>query len=506
MFPVGRRSVAAYALGALLCTACHHEKHAAPVKHTLLEATPTVEFHASQPMVVDLHIRLLHAGTAHVTIPSDPGARPGRDAGPGTKLTVRLRGLLPGKHYVAHVTAHDAKGDTDAENVKFTTHPPPPDFIPWFKPKFNGKPSPDYRIFDLSENPLITKGAIYAIAPDGKTRFFLPRHAKTKIIPAVPAGIKLRDDGTLLFVQDNQAFIVNELGKVLMDVSAKELGVPGFHHDIIQLPDGNFMALSYAFGDYFYKKFDGKEHHVAGDLIVEFNRAGKLLWTWNALKHLDPLRVRDGFVSPLPVIDPSNGKKSNDWSHGNALLYDAKDDSVLLSLRHQDWILKIDHKTGKVIWKLGEDGDFKLVGGGRWFFHQHSPELEPDGSILMYDNGAGNPHIPMKDWRSRPLLMKLDEKNMTARIVWTDETHHYMVLLAGDADRLENGDVNVLDSFIMMIPGKFQPTYPRIREVDPKTNKWVWSVDLPVDSFAYRCISSPRLPGERKGDGRGGNP
>ncbi len=496
MFQVGRRTVA-YALGALVCTACHHDKNAAQVKHTLLAGDPAVEFHASQPMVVDLHIRLSHAGTAHVTIPSDPGARPGKDPAPGTQLTVRLRGLLPGRAYTARVTARDGNGGTDSTDVKFTTRPPPPDFIPWFKPTVHGKPSPDFRIFDLSENPLITKGAIYAIAPDGKTRFFIPRHAKTKIIPAVPAGIKLLDDGTLLFVQDNHAFIVDELGKVLMDIPAKKLGVPGFHHDIIELPNGNFMALSYVFSDYFYK-FDNKEHHIAGDLIVEFNRAGKVLWTWDALKHLDPLRVRDGFISPLPVIDPANGKKSNDWSHGNTLLYEPKDDSVLLSLRHQDWILKIDHKTGKVLWKLGEDGDFKLVGGGRWFFHQHSPELEPDGSILMYDNGAGNPHIPIKDWRSRPLTVKIDEKQMTARIVWKDEKRRYMVLIAGDADHLENGDINVLDSFIMLIPGKFQPTYPRIREVNPKTLNWVWSVDLPESTFAYRCICSPRLPGEHR--------
>ncbi len=386
--------------------------------------------------------------------------------------------------------------------MPFKTIPPLPGFIASFKTKVEGKPSQDFRIFDLSVNPLITKGAIYAIDASGNTRFFLPRPAKTKIIPAVPAGIKLRDDGSLMFVQDDRAYIVDELGAATMDLPARKLGVPGFHHDIIELPDGHFMSLSYAFRDFDYpldakgEKSVPQKHHVAGDLIVEFDRSGKKLWTWDAFDHLDPKRVRDGFITPNPVIDPANGTPSNDWTHGNAILYDAADDSVLLSMRHQDWIIKIDHKTGKVLWKLGEDGDFKLVGGDRWFFHQHSPELEPDGAILMYDNGAGNPHIPVKDQQSRPLLVKIDEKQKTASIAWQETKQHYMVLLAGDADRLDNGDVNVLDSFIPLIPGVFQPTYARIREVDPKTNLWVWSVDLPDGRFAYRCTHSPRLPGE----------
>jgi hypothetical protein len=116
----------------------------------------------------------------------------------------------------------------------------------------------------------------------------------------------------------------------------------------------------------------------------------------------------------------------------------------------------------------------------------------------MYDNGTGNPHIPVKDQQSRPLLVRIDEKLKTASIVWQEAKQHYMVLLAGDADRLENGDVNVLDSFIPLIPGMFQPTFARIREVDPKTQAWVWSVDLPDGRFSYRCTHSPRLPGETR--------
>ena len=38
---------------------------------------------------------------------------------------------------------------------------------------------------------------------------------------------------------------------------------------------------------------------------------------------------------------------------------------VVLSLRHQDWIIRIDRATGEVLWRLGDGGDFTLGLGSR---------------------------------------------------------------------------------------------------------------------------------------------
>ena len=42
-----------------------------------------------------------------------------------------------------------------------------------------------------------------------------------------------------------------------------------------------------------------------------------------------------------------------DWSHSNALEYNPADDSVIMSVRHQDTLAKIDLATGNLIWLLG---------------------------------------------------------------------------------------------------------------------------------------------------------
>ncbi len=329
-----------------------------PAPDPLLSSQPRLIFHDSQPMVIDVQVELRRPGSAVLTLPDDPGARPAHpESQPGTSLTLRVRGLSPDTDYHGTLELTGDDGGEQSVDVDFHTLPPLDGFIPSFPVSSPGTPSSEFRIFDLSLEPYMIENAIVAAGPDGKTRFFLPRPAKTTSIPAVPAGIKLLDDGTLLFTQDDSAYDVDELGNVKWQVSAASLGVAGLHHDIIQLPGGHYMAMSYAFKDVYYNA-DKTTHHVAGDLLVEFDREGHKLWTWNAFDHLDPQRAHSGFE--VIVTDPTNGENANDWTHGNAILYQPADDTILLSMRHQDWIIKIDHKTGDVLWRLGPGGDFQL--------------------------------------------------------------------------------------------------------------------------------------------------
>ncbi len=55
-----------------------------------------------------------------------------------------------------------------------------------------------------------------------------------------------------------------------------------------------------------------------------------------------------------------------DWTHSNDMLYSSDDHNLLLSIRHQNWIVKIEYLdgqgSGKILWRLGEGGDFRLTG------------------------------------------------------------------------------------------------------------------------------------------------
>jgi hypothetical protein len=66
---------------------------------------------------------------------------------------------------------------------------------------------------------------------------------------------------------------------------------------------------------------------VLGDALVDLDTNLQPVWVWNSFDHLD--------VNRHPYLFP-------DWTHSNAIAYSADDGNLLLSIRHQNWVIKID--------------------------------------------------------------------------------------------------------------------------------------------------------------------
>lgn len=144
----------------------------------------------------------------------------------------------------------------------------------------------------------------------------------------------------------------------------------------------------------------------------------------------------------VPYSRPGTGDDAYDWTHLNTIDHGADADGrefFLLSLKAQDWVVKLYPDTNELAWVLGREGDFQLVDDDGvplpdvdWFFHQHSVRIVavdgPRMRLRLYDNGA---------WRqdetglrsdleySRAIELEVDEETHRARIVWaygaTDE-------------------------------------------------------------------------------------
>lgn len=447
-------------------------------------------------MVADVSVALARTASVRVEIAGDLGARaiPLDGASPGA-VTLRVRGLAPDRDHAAEVVLTDGASEQRLP-LEFRTPPPLAGFVEQFA--VTGAGAADYRVFDHSTTPKISDSGLFAVDAAGRTRFYLssPSSLEEQLHVRPPAGVKLLDDGTLLYAQDNRLRIVDELGETLLDVDPLSLGVGAFHHDALRLPGGNLLVLAHEFGS-FVDPASGQAGLVAGDRIVELSPDGNKVWEWSSFDHLDTERIPGPDYYVAFVEDAGSGQTAHDWTHGNGIVYRAEDDSILLSLRHQDWVLKIDHATGDVLWRLGKDGDFTLASGS-WFFHQHSPEWQADGSLLLYDNGAGNPDLPVEQQRSRPVRYVLDEASKTATQVWEETQESYLSLIAGDADALPGGTVRVLDSSLLIDPTKgFSfDIYSRLREVEPDSGEWLWTLRSDDHRFIYRCIASDRLPGE----------
>jgi hypothetical protein len=167
----------------------------------------------------------------------------------------------------------------------------------------------------------------------------------------------------------------------------------------------------------------------------------------------------------------------SDWDHINTVELDG-DEGFIISARNQHQLFYVDRPSGEIIWILGQGGDFTLegqAGGEPWFGRQHAPEIQPNGNILLFDNGRNE----TREW-SRGVEYELDLNTMTARKVWEFRPEPDLWCpIWGDADRLDNGNTT-------MVFGR--------REIGEDTHIYeatadgevAWHVHTPPEWGAYR--------------------
>jgi len=217
-------------------------------------------------------------------------------------------------------------------------------------------------------------------------------------------------------------------------------GLQTLHHQPHELPDGNFLAFS-AYGveleNYPTSELDPNAplatQMVMADKVVIFSPEGETLWEWDTMTELDPYRI--GYDTFWSYWWTRGFDQHADWSHGNGLSYNKADDSILVSLRNQLAVLKIDRKTKQIKWILGRHDDWseelqkkllKPVGEPfMWFGYQHNPRYTDKGTVIMFDNRSNGarlpfePRPPFQDNFSRAVEYEINEDDMTVRQIWT---------------------------------------------------------------------------------------
>lgn len=223
-----------------------------------------------------------------------------------------------------------------------------------------------------------------------------------------------------------------------------------FHHEARRLPGNRTAILAYVAREVPDTSGLGVRG-VLGDMIVVLDRNFQVVWTWNAFDHVDVERrallgesCRGGNRGGCPGFPEET--VAEDWLHSNAITYSPRDGNLLVSVRHQDWIIKIDYSdgagSGLVLWRLGPEGDFAIESDtpSPWFTHSHDPNFLPDGRLAVYDNG--NTRCAREgDCESRGLVYELDEENRVARLV-VEERLGFLSVALGSAQPLANGGLH----------------------------------------------------------------
>jgi len=256
-----------------------------------------------------------------------------------------------------------------------------------------------------------------------------------------------------------------------------------FHHDVLRQDNAHLILLTSEY-QWFYNLpgYPGWTQ-VLGDTIIDVAPDNSIAWVWRAFDHLD--------VNRHPWMFPP------DWTHCNALVY-TQDKNLLLSCRHQSWVLKIQYLdglgNGDVLWKFGNEGDFQLpiADAAQWFYDQHYPiVLGTNGSkttLMLYDNGDQRPDNGQQCYLintcySRAVIFDLDEATRSASVVWQYPlTYSFW---GGSIVQLPNGNIEA-DS--TSVNGGFA----EVVEITHDNPHPVWKMDSTNATF-YRAYRIPSL-------------
>jgi len=303
---------------------------------------------------------------------------------------------------------------------------------------FNVRPS------DIVENS-VSRGWIIGIDQAGENRLNLEFNHPTQDIRVLPNGnllFSLTSAGILIetTMTGDEVSRWHVAGKWRDKEPPKDsiaIDAELTHHSINVFPNGNFLLLSAEVREFpnWPKNDDdpnaakGKSK-VVGDVVLEVSRDGHIENTWHILDIIDPYRLSYG--SCQGYWNNRGFTDSNDWCHANSAIYDVRDDTIIVSLRTQDCLIKFKRNTSELKWILGDPGNWrepwalkllKPVGTLNWQYHQHDCSVTPDGTILCFDNGnfrsvPFKEKMPAEKSYSRAVEFDVDEEAMTVRQTW----------------------------------------------------------------------------------------
>jgi arylsulfate sulfotransferase len=293
------------------------------------------------------------------------------------------------------------------------------------------------------------------------------------------ADVRRLANGHLLFTDAEGGAEIDMLGNVVSRwhprhfpqsvADAIQVDSDTIHHEISEDSAGTILTLSTelrSFPDYPTSETNPAAPTApaiaVGDVVLQYDHIGRIVQYWSLLDILDPYRI--GFNSLANVgFYPELRGQTRDWSHANAVIQDPSDDSFIVSLRHQDAVVKIDRTTGRLIWILGTPDGWKLPwsrylltpkGPLQWQYHQHAPMITPQQTLLLFDNGnfrrRPTEPLPTQNY-SRVVEFAVNREQMTVEQLWSyggpDDELFFSAAL-GDANWLPiTQNVLVTDGF-----------------------------------------------------------
>ena len=229
-------------------------------------------------------------------------------------------------------------------------------------------------------------------------------------------------NGNIIFGYESKIYEYTMLGE---KVNEWDISGYSYHHDIIEKPGGNLIIA-----------VDKEGLDTIEDFAIELEReSGDIVREWD-------------FREVLDIERQSFDDDERDWLHVNALWYDRRDDTLILSGRVQGlakvtmdnelvWILAPHKGWGQngngeatseyLLTAIDADGEPypEAIQQGEenaaafgWTWGQHAPLILPNGNLFVFDNGDNRNFSQDGPQYSRGVEYAVDEASMTVEQVW----------------------------------------------------------------------------------------
>jgi len=473
------------------------------------------------PLVAEYSVNPTLRGT--VTVEFGETTDYGRSTSPVATTVGPVNVLVAGMkaNTTYHMRAHaDYDNGTSQEDVDhtFTTGSLPQGLLPSYTVTATSGLTPQAGVELVDTIAKATPSTAFATDVDGNVIWaylFPDRQAAAQLLP-----VKLLPNGHFMcLIAPNSSDVVtapappntlNEMrefdlaGNIIRTFTMTDLNaelalahfnitLQAFSHDFAMLPNGHFLVLANTVRPYTNLPGFPGVTQVVGDVVVDLDANLNPVWLWNEFDHLD--------VNRHPMLFP-------DWTHSNALIYSPDDGNFLVSIRHQNWVVKVDYRdgggTGNILWKLGEGGDFKLEGATDptdWFYAQHDVNFASSNTtgsfrLAMLDNGDDREFptgVTCNGAGAPPCLystipvMQVDENAKTASFVFHQILPpNFYNAFAGSTRVLDNTNI---EYNLAAINASDAYTF----EVTPTdTPQTVWEMHI-AGTLTYRSFRMPSL-------------
>jgi hypothetical protein len=290
---------------------------------------------------------------------------------------------------------------------------------------------------------------------------------------------KIQSNGIISLWNGTKWLLLNSSLQIIDSVACVN-DIETDNHDFLILPDGHYLLIGKQteIQDLSSNKYFNQLRPIAGskrakvkyDVIQELDKNKKPVFQWSSKDHFK-LEDADRFY----LTDTANV----DVTHFNSVDED-KNGNLLISARFYNEVLKVNKKTGKVIWRMGgKYNTVKVLNDSLPFLGQHDARFTGPNTFSLFDNGHTYDSLRQN---ARALEYEVNDSLKTATLTWSHSNpKNIYSQAAGNVQRTRDG-------YTLVNYGKTSPGGQNITvELLDKLNEKMLTLSFPDTMASYRA-------------------